>query len=155
MGLVKHTAGLTLVDEKSSKRKGTNTTLPLIMKWPPIGKSVDILFWFLQEIKGWISTCSSKPFFFINISFFRHKDDNTNPCWPAKRQRFIEDKLSLSIDRCGSLDNLFNNIHNFVLLCILNHGRGRNFILFTNAINCVYTAKLEVYTQADIPTSSE
>ncbi len=68
--LVKHTAGRNLVPEKSSNGKGTKTTLPLVIKWPPVLSCVNILFGFLQEIEGWICACNPKPFLFIYLSIF-------------------------------------------------------------------------------------
>ena len=65
IGSVKHTAGRTLVADRSSNGKGTRTILPQVMKWFPIGQGVDVFFRLFQEIEGRIDRCSLKPLLLV------------------------------------------------------------------------------------------
>jgi hypothetical protein len=63
--LGKHTAGRTLVADRSSNGNGTRTTLPLVMKWFPIGQGVDVFFRVFEEIEGRVDRCSLKPLLLV------------------------------------------------------------------------------------------
>src|ERR1039457_1739121 len=73
MGLVRHTAGRTLLAVMSSKGKGTRTTLPLVMKGFAIGCGVNVLSGILQEIEGGAGRGGFRPGSLGDVRFLRHK----------------------------------------------------------------------------------
>src|SRR5579872_4057137 len=107
MGSVRQTAGRTLLEVKSSKGKGTRTTLPLVMKRLAVASSVDILARVVQKIESGVGGDSFCPFIFRDVSGLRHENDDTNATGPGNRQRFVQSQLMLGIhdSRC------FNGIH--------------------------------------------
>src|SRR5207249_73490 len=75
MGSVRQTAGRTLLAVKSSKGKGTRTTLPLVMKWFAVGSSVNVLRRVFQKIKSRTRGGRFRPGILLDISYLGHQDD--------------------------------------------------------------------------------
>jgi hypothetical protein len=85
IGSVKHTAGRTLVADRSSNGKGTRTTLPLVIKRLPIGQCVDVFFGFFKEIEGWVACCGLKPLLLVYVGLIRDQDDDADSTGADKR----------------------------------------------------------------------
>ena len=85
-------AGLCMLDIVSFHRRAA-------VRW-----RVDVLFWFLQEVKGRIPRGQLKPFLLAVL--FRNQDDHPHSAWSVDGQRRVQMQLSLAVDRPCYFDRL-------------------------------------------------
>src|SRR5437667_12668374 len=78
MGSVRQTAGRTLLAVRSSKGKGTRTTLPLVMKGFAVVSCVNVFGGLFQKIESRAGGGSFGPRVFIDFAEFGYQDDYPN-----------------------------------------------------------------------------
>src|SRR5437016_1669972 len=107
MGSVRQTAGRTLLAVKSSKGKGTRTTLPLVMKGFAVASGVNIFGGVFQKVECGAGYSSSSPRVVFDFTEFGYQDDYSDAA-RSDWQRLIQSQLMLSIHVSGC----FNGRHN-------------------------------------------